>query len=186
MYGWRGHTLGGVRDEQRGLVDRTGWPPGPWDGEPDRIEWRHQGLACLVTRNPQLGNLCGYVAIPPGHPWHDGVPDEVELRAHGGVNYGERGCAGLVCHKPQPGESDDVFWIGFDCGHAWDMQPGMEAMVGPRMVGGDAAWALLRRSKRKKGESLLGLGGTYKPVPYVEAEVNKLADQVAAAQKKGR
>lgn len=133
-----------------------------------------------------MGNLCGYVAIPPGHPWNDGVPEDVELDAHGGVNYGNKGCAGLVCHKPQPGESDDVFWIGFDCGHAMDLQPGMEAQVGPRMVGGPAAWELLTKAKKNRGKSILGLGGVYRNLPWVESQVNRLADQVADATQEKR
>jgi hypothetical protein len=34
-------------------VDRTGWPPGPWDDEPDRIEWIDEatGQPCLMRRN---------------------------------------------------------------------------------------------------------------------------------------
>lgn len=54
------------------FIDRTGWPSGPWDDEPDRVEWRDEatGLPCLALRNDMFGSWCGYVAVPPGHPVH--------------------------------------------------------------------------------------------------------------------
>lgn len=54
------------------FVDRSGWPPGPWDGEPDRAAWTDAGtgLACRIERVPGSGHLAGIVALPPGHPLH--------------------------------------------------------------------------------------------------------------------
>lgn len=51
-------------------VDRTDWPSGPWDDEPDRLEWRDEatGLPSLVVRNVTTGSLCGYVGVHTGHP----------------------------------------------------------------------------------------------------------------------
>lgn len=50
-------------------IDRTGWAPGPWDSEPDRIEWRSEGIPCLIVRN-RMGALCGYAGVSPRHPWN--------------------------------------------------------------------------------------------------------------------
>lgn len=52
-------------------IDRTGWMPGPWDDEPDKLQWTDTvtGLPCLIVRN-QAGALCGYVGVPTGHPLH--------------------------------------------------------------------------------------------------------------------
>ena len=50
------------------FVDKSAWDRGPWDDEPDRVEWRVPELpqlACLVVRGP-LGSWCGYVGVPPG------------------------------------------------------------------------------------------------------------------------
>ena len=50
-------------------VKRNGWAAGPWDGEADRIEWRSNGVPCLIVRN-SIGALCGYAAVTPDHPWY--------------------------------------------------------------------------------------------------------------------
>ena len=53
------------------FIDRSDWLPGPWDDEPDRVEWRDEatGLPCLLRRgSPFIGVWCGYVALPPDHP----------------------------------------------------------------------------------------------------------------------
>jgi hypothetical protein len=67
-------------------IDRTNWPPGPWDNEPDRIEFEHAGFPCLITRQA-LGHLCGYVAVPPGHKAHGRDYDALDVSVHGGLTY---------------------------------------------------------------------------------------------------
>jgi hypothetical protein len=44
-------------------------PVYPWDSEPDEEAFLHADLPCLIKRGP-LGNLNGYVAVPPWHPLH--------------------------------------------------------------------------------------------------------------------
>lgn len=65
------------RIEYRNVVDKAGWPHGPWCDEPDKIQWQDEatGLACLIIRGPE-GALCGYVGVPLGHPLH-------------GIDYGQ-------------------------------------------------------------------------------------------------
>jgi hypothetical protein len=142
-------------------VDRTGWKPGPWDGEPDRLEWRTHGLPCLIVRN-DLGGLCGYVGVPPGHPWYKQEYDNVDASAHGGLTY-SAACSpeSPICHIPQPGESDDVWWVGFDCGHYMDLLPGMT------------------KYPFERGP---GTQDSYRDVAYVQAEVNQLAEQAIKAK----
>lgn len=140
-------------------VDRTYWEPGPWDGEPDRKEWRHSsGLACLAVRANTTGAWCGYVGVPPGHPYHGKGYDEVEVEVHWGLTYANA-CRGPICHVPAPGESDDVWWLGFDCAHAGDLTPGSE----------------FRLPERLRGRC----GDVYRDEAFVTAEVNRLADQLA-------
>jgi hypothetical protein len=107
-------------------IDKSDWYRGPWDNEPDRVEWRCEGtprLPCLIVRGPH-GALCGYVGVPPGHPYH-GIRDtdayRLDLDVHGGITYGAP-CQedGKICHVPRPGESPDVMWLGFDCAHYGD------------------------------------------------------------------
>lgn len=138
-------------------IDRSGWPPGPWDGEPDRWEARHAGFPVLAVRN-ELGNWCGYVGVPPGHPWRGGNNDDLDnVRVHGGITYASP-CQGAICHVPAPGEPDDVLWIGFDCAHAYDLVPGMLQF----QRGGHA-------------------GDVYRSLAYVQEQTRALADQAAAA-----
>jgi len=143
-------------------LDRTGWPSGPWDEEPDRVEFTTAaGYPGLMRRGP-MGQWCGYVAVPPGHPWHglemevlDGLAD-----CPGGVTYAAA-CHGEICHTPAPGESDDVWWVGFDCGHAGDLIPGMLAIT-------TIPLSLWRH-------------GTYKPMDWVQSAVERLAEHCAEA-----
>lgn len=137
-----GTTVSGTTSKR--YVDRTGWPAGPWDDEPDKVQWQDAatGLPCIARRTP-AGFWCGYVAVPPGHPLH-GTQDTYGaaegLPAHGGITYAA-GCDGDqeygICHKPSPGEPDDVWWFGFDCAHAWDSAPSREFRrypnLGPRV-----------------------------------------------------
>lgn len=53
-------------------VEKRSWGSGPWNDEPDKMQYGDEdtGLLCLIVRNPGLGNLCGYVGVPPEHPWH--------------------------------------------------------------------------------------------------------------------
>lgn len=146
-----------LRINQR--LGRAGWPHGPWDKEPDRKEWRDTRatpvLPCLIVRQESMGHLCGYVGVPPGHPWYGKMPS---ASVHGGVTYGEK-CQGNICHVAQPGESEP-WWVGFDCAHGGDTSPGMIA----------AGYAL-------RGP----FAGVYRTVGYVEAEIRDLVDQARAA-----
>lgn len=111
--------------------DRSQWPAGAWDGEPDKVQWKDEatGLPCLAKRNPHAGNWCGYVGIASDHPWHGkgysdlpGYPD-----VHGGLTFADDCQEGppeqTVCHIPEPGEPEYLWWFGFDCAHAWDHSP---------------------------------------------------------------
>jgi hypothetical protein len=151
-------------------VDRTGWPAGEWDNEPDRLEWRSEmhGLSCLISRNG-LGAWCGYVAVPPGHPWHElDYNTEVfhGVEVHGGLTYSDH-CSGHICHVPAPGEPDDVWWLGFDCAHGCDYVPGMYAAGGIRA---------------RMGDIFLMSGEKYRNIQYVREQCEDLARQVREAE----
>ena len=151
---------------EKGHDGRAEWGaiPGSWQHEPDREDFEHAGFVCFVHRGPR-GHWCGYVGVPEGHPCYGkGMQDEPvsDLDVHGGVTYGSR-CSGHICHVPKPGQPDDVWWIGFDCSHAWDRSPHEEFLATTR---GDPIW--------RAGE-----GETYKTVEYVLAETKRLAEQMA-------
>jgi hypothetical protein len=104
----------------------------PWHTEQDRVQWRDEatGFELLVKRAKTTGALCGYVGVPPGHPWHGKDYDSIDAEVHGGVTYSEA-CDGDqehgICHVPRPGEPEHLWWIGFDCAHLGDFTPGTAA-----------------------------------------------------------
>lgn len=153
-------------------MDRTGWGPGPWDGEPDKVSWTDEatGMPCLATRgNPLQGNWCGYVAVNPGHPYHGKSYDEVPgVAVHGGLTYSapcfeDEAIERAVCHVPEPGQPGDVWWFGWDCGHYMDVMPAYRTHF-PEM------WDLYERT-----------GAQYRPLTYVKAECTRLAARLAEA-----
>jgi len=160
-------------------IDKSDWGDGPWNAEPDKVQWIDEGtdLDCLAVRGP-MGCWCGYVGLPPSHPWHGreyrDVEDEIEV--HGGLTFSDRCMEGLpenqgVCHVPEPGRPADVWWLGFDCGHAFDLSPGLEARM--RSLRVDA----IAQAHQRLVEA--GFGETYKPLAYVQAEIRELAHQLA-------
>lgn len=157
-------------------IDKSSWGDGPWQTEPDRLEWKHAGMPCLMIRHPHLGHWCGYAAVPPGHPLYGQGSDDVDLEAHGGVNYASR-CHGVICHQPEPGEPDDVYWFGFDCGHCFDCSPGMRPMLA------DAVNSLAARDAEIGEDALLSYLSrkTYRDLVCVQGWVENLAEQLAEA-----
>ena len=58
----------------------------------------------------------------------DTISLELAIEVHGGLTYSGpcrpvRKDGGGVCHVPDPGEPDNVWWFGFDCAHAGDAMP---------------------------------------------------------------
>lgn len=157
------------------------WPAGPWDGEPDKVQWEDPAtkLACLAVRNP-MGAWCGYVGLPAGHPWREKHYDEIDAEVHGGLTYGPEPCMEnerFVCHEVDNPAEDDVLWIGFDCLHYMDASPGMMASSN-RLAASDGEYAKLVKGIETSDYPR----ETYKPLSYVKAEVTTLAAQVDNAR----
>lgn len=141
-------------------------------------------LPCIALRVPWSGHWCGYVGVGPDHPWHgkdysQAVGEHTDdcdvangwcyshspcglTNVHGGLTfagacqpYNEKHSEHRVCHTPEPGEPDEVWWFGFDCAHAWDRTPYDYA----------------------SGSSMRG--GYYKDLDFVRGECARLADQLA-------
>lgn len=172
-------------------VDKSDWPRGPWDNEPDKLQWQDvaTGLPCLIVRGP-MGALCGYVGVSPGHPWYGQSYDDVrradgeDVAIHGGLTY-SGGCkhspdpAFGVCHIPAPGQPDDVWWHGFDCGHAWDLIPWRPGTLAGAMRGiFDFVDSIVQaQNGRFRDEH----GETYRDLAFVQAECVSLARQAREA-----
>lgn len=157
--------------------DRTDWDDGPWTNEPDKAQWtdEHTGLPCMIHRN-RYGAWCGYVGIGPDHPFYQKPCDDadIDLSVHGGLTFAD-GCdpdfnpatGQGICHIPEPGEPDDVWWFGFDCAHAFDLAPAMRALIrGCGVYGPDEQWMLSFP------------GEVYRDIEYVRAECAQLAIQL--------
>lgn len=96
----------------------------PWLSEPDRLDITDGPFPCFVRRM-EPGHLCGYIAVPPGHPWHGRDIFEVDASVHGGLTF-----SGHLDGAP-------AGWhvLGFDCGHAGDLIPNTVALL--QQAGGE-------------------------------------------------
>ncbi len=134
---------------------------GPWCEEPDRIEWRAHGLPCLMFRNPKYGHWCGYVGVPPEHLLHAKTNARFQSVE---VDYAEH-CAGSICHVPEPGEPNHIFWFGFSCSHYEDLSPGLHITIA-----------------ELPDELLETL--TYRDEAYVKKMVSSLCEEIASATRR--
>ena len=112
--------------QQTEPIDKSTWGDGPWMTEPDRVDFQHAGYACLLLRSNRGGFFCGYVGLDRAHPYYGRPYNDCAVEVHGGLTYSEK-CSGAICHVPAPGMPDDVWWLGFDLGHAGDLCPGLLA-----------------------------------------------------------
>jgi hypothetical protein len=159
--------------EYRDIVDRSGWDSGQWDTEPDKVQWQdpRSGLPCLAVRS-LMGNWCGYVGVAENHPFFGlhFYDEKIDVSVHGGLTFcgacREHDKEHGICHKPDPGEPDHVWWLGFDCAHAFDLAPGLVATI------------------KKCGA---GTGkfprDVYRNLAYVKRECAKLGSQLVACGK---
>lgn len=149
--------------EWRYRTEKSEWESGPWQNEPDKIQWEDEAtrLPCLIVRGPS-GALCGYVGVTEGHPFFGKNYNDVEIEVHGGLTFSDY-CRpsekeGGICHIPDQGEPDRVYWFGFDCAHLYDKMPAY--------------------SKHGSFSS----GDTYRDIDYVKHECAGLAKQLADAK----
>lgn len=141
---------------------KAGWGDGPWQSEPDRVEFEHAGLTCLLLRNG-AGVWCGYVGLPPGHRYYKAERRDVPVSVHGGLTYASE-CDGDICHKPKPGDPENVWWFGFDCGHGGrDLIPMFAAMF--------KLWDDFLPAPN------MAILGTYRTLEFARAQAEGLAEQ---------
>jgi hypothetical protein len=111
----------------------------------------HLGFEWEVTAN-HSGFRCGYVRIPPAHPWYGVDYDDIAADVHGGLTFAQ---PDAHCGKDGP---DDSWWIGFDCAHYQDASD-------PELPG--------------YHHLSLWKDGTIRTTEYVTAECVRLAEQAA-------
>lgn len=151
-------------------VDKTRWPRGEWDTEPDRVQWEASGFPCIIVRHDRHGFWCGYVGVDETHPLYGvawdtrGATDDLSF----GVNY-SRFCQDVVCHVAKPGESDKVYWLGFDCGHGMQLAPGIDTYFVDTIL----------PERRTRREMLYDEHPNLRPRYVNQAEVMHMTEQLA-------
>lgn len=160
--------------------------------------FEHTGYTCVVTFG-NMGHRCGYVGIPKNHPLYgkdysdyleikksdvgdrevsgifpllgayldedERIRIEAYFQCHGGITY-----AGGGEHSSYPIESD-LWWFGFDCGHAGDksdLDYAMQKFPSHRK----------EYQQRKMVESKYPIDDVIRTEEYVADECKKLAKQL--------
>lgn len=159
-------------NEKEPIIDRSKWGSGPWDAEPDRVDFEHAGFACLLLRHPRMGHWCGYVGVPSNHAAYGKGYNDVEVDVHGGLTYANQ-CSGRICHVPSPGMPDDVWWLGFDCAHAGDFSPSSNQFHGAY------PWPIEQYDHEASTANPDWRIDKYRTVDWVRGETERLADQLA-------
>lgn len=73
--------------------------------------FHYKGYECMVVMTP-MWHRCGYVKLPSGHKYEDVLYDDITIDCHGGLTWS-------ASYVPDQERSNN-WWIGFDCGHAFD------------------------------------------------------------------
>lgn len=147
--------------KQKNFIDKSKFEAGPWQSEADIYCWTDSetGYNCVIWRNPEMGNLCGYVGVPSGHPLFEKNYDDEEagfLQAHGGLTFSDYVGAGTKENAED--FKPDLWYFGFDCAHAWDITPYM-----------------YKHMKMYDGECF---DSVYRNFEYVEEQIKFLAGQL--------
>jgi hypothetical protein len=100
---------------------RVRWGRGPWQNEPDLVEWRSKlaPYPLMIIRGG-MGVLCGYIGVPPSHPLHGKPARKVPFEVVNWVGPCEQ-------HRIPTGDPPDCWWLGFDCGGGGNYSPVMES-----------------------------------------------------------
>lgn len=179
-----------VADAAFRVEDRHPRGDGPWKMEADKVAWKDPatGMNCIIRRAARGGYLCGYVAVPPGHPlfgFHGDALEALGIHPHGGVDHGApceewvpepisvchvrdrnasiaRNRAGAAAAARANRQYDDAWWFGFSCDQPGDLQPS-EPNAAPSSRG-----------------ARTGLETVYRDENYVLAHVVDLAAQLHA------
>lgn len=122
----------------------------------DTLQWNDPatGLPCAARAISFAGIWCGYVGVPPSHPWYrkhfNDIPD---IRVHGGLSYSDElpleaqvamvaettagaevldrpeikgaGSTGNAASTHAKQGNDHIWWFGFDCAHCFDVMPAL-------------------------------------------------------------
>jgi hypothetical protein len=94
---------------------------------------------------------------------------DVDVRIHGGLTFADkRRCQpGGISHEIEPGDIEDVYWLGFNCALLGDRSPRLEMhIVAPLAI--------------------VAAPGTYRDINFVIQECRRLAVQLKALEGQSR
>lgn len=155
---------------------------GPWTVEPDGLYWVECGLHCLILRQKLL-HLCGYVGVEKDHPlwgynYQDPMPPPIIPEQRTPLSIKSRRCVlndddifggsdlnahgGITLTDTIDDSIPDVWWIGFDCAHLWDMCPYNTVLF----------------TKIGIGINHRNAHVTYRDIGYVKREIRSLVEQI--------
>ena len=144
-------------------IPKAQWGDGPWLDEPDNHEFVQQGFQCILKRN-HSGAWCGYVLLPPDHPWYGIDTESLTVDCYGGVTWAEKD---LPASNKYTDIRADHWVIGFDCTHAFDYAPHHEAVLNQ---------IIPSRSFRPQLPS-----ARYRDLNFATEETIKIANQAASS-----
>jgi hypothetical protein len=184
-----------------GVLPKARWGRGPWQREPDMLEWRHAGFHCGALRAEVTGSWCGYVGVSGDHPVFGKGPWECILACNrdpaprfSSSPFGEAMASiarrldiphsscehtvstlfdvhGGITYSGPRPFDPDLWWLGFDCSHFGDYSPAMEALTALVMPP--------EHTERKRRYRQAGwFHERYRSLAYVRRETNRLAEQL--------
>jgi hypothetical protein len=118
--------------------------------EEDLVFFDFKDFPCIIARGYITGALNGYIAIKKNSSFlaymnYDNITDFISV--HGGFTFTSEG--GKDIWYKYDDERNELFWIGFDCGHTFDFTPYVPSFQ-----------------------------GTYKDINYVKNEIESVVDQL--------
>lgn len=89
--------------------------PWPFKRAPLRA-WTHDGILCAVAPSAIRG-VNGYCRIPDQHPWANAAYEDLDVRVHYGLTYGNQPEFHFMQTIPARTREHTFGWIGWDTGH---------------------------------------------------------------------
>jgi hypothetical protein len=119
--------------------------------EPNYETFEYKGFKVLIKRNMHTGCLLGYVGLPGGHKFYGkNYNDDIPIDCHGGLTF----------TNLWEDEKDNLWYIGFDCAHAYDYMPFLQMQLSSSM--------LMERDPAV----------SYKDINFVRNECKSIVDQL--------
>jgi hypothetical protein len=116
---------------------------------------------------PNKINDAGMLAEAAKHPQGDSAERLARFREQESMTFEEwrdYHMARRICHLPEPGRPDNIWWFGFDCAHSGDLSP---------------KYAATLRGFRDHGDE-------YRDIAYVQGECAQLAQQLSVGQSEAK